>query len=114
MNSLVQTIIKQLDSLNSARVDDLYFYLDGNIFSVAFNTRWLYYERITRSEFLSEIDELKKLFDRFLNVYPEFKLYLNDKQIIYKLWYTEDKSYSFTICEEKNGTIYWSPNIKEL
>lgn len=113
MNTLVQTIIKQLASLNSARVDDLCFYLNGNTLSVGINTKWLYFDRISRSEFLSEIDELKKLFDRFLNVYPEFKLYLNDKQIIYKLWYTEDKSYSFTICEEKNGTIYWSPNIKE-
>ena len=113
MSSSVQNIIDQLNSLNWYKVDDLYFHIDDNIFCVGINTRWLYYDCINRSAFIEEMNELKRLFDKFLIVYPDFKSYLYNKQIVYKLWYTEEKSFSFTICEEMNGTVYWSQNIKE-
>lgn len=109
----IRNVLEILQDHNSFKVGDLTFSAkDDSSFSVTGWTMNNELKNITKQSALNELNEIKSLLKRMVQVSTELSEYLKQRQIEYTLGYDYGMG-GIGICSEIDGQIKWKTEIKE-
>jgi hypothetical protein len=98
---------------NSFKVGDLTFSAkDKSSFSVTGWTIKNELKNVTKRSALNELNEIKSLFKKMVQVSPELSVFVDQRQIEFNLGYDYGMG-GIGICSEIDGQIKWETEIKE-
>ncbi len=108
--SKIKTALEFLKDNDGFNVGSLFLSCrDQNVF-VYRNTNYRYIENLNKKIATKELEEIKIEFNNYIDVVPEFKDFLKDKEISYHLTYNYGMG-SFEICNETKEIITWAYNV---
>ena len=109
----IRTALVLLADGHSLKVGDLTFGCkDKKHFSVTGWTNNNLLENVTRQSALTELNGIKSLFSKMVNVSNELYEFTKDKQIEYYLGYDYGMG-GLGICYEKDGQVIWEKEFGE-
>ena len=98
---------------HSFKVGDLTFGCnDKNIFSVTGWTTTNNLATLTKQKALTELNEIKSLFERMVIASFELSEFIKSRQINYYLGYDDNGKCGIGICNEIGGQINWEIDLK--
>lgn len=78
-------------------------------------TGWSSYKNfanLTKQQSLKELEEIKAIFYRMVNVSPELKSFIENKSIKFNLYFDDYGKGSIGICSEKDKILAWETDLK--
>jgi hypothetical protein len=75
-------------------------------------SEYIHFENLTRYQSIKELEEIKLLFHKMIQISLELKEFVKNKNVSYKLWYDDSGKASIPICAEINGIFIWETEIK--
>jgi len=113
LKNRIKNAILILQDFNSFKVGELIFKTkDEKSFSVTGWTIRSEFKNITKSNALIELNMVKSLFKRMIQISPELSDFVKQRQIKFSLGYEYGMG-GIEICSEIDGQIKWEAEIKE-
>ena len=78
-------------------------------------TGWSQYknfENLTKQQSLKELEEIKALFYKMVNVSKDLKNFIENKSIEFNLYFDDYGKGSIGICSEKDKILAWEADLK--
>ncbi len=69
------------------------------------------YANLTKRQCLMELEEIKDLFYKMVNISPELQDFIKDKSMEFNLFFDDYGKGSILLCSEKQKTINWDSEI---
>jgi hypothetical protein len=113
-NDRIKTAVDFLKDGQAFKLGDLTLGITDN--GAMYVTGWTHYlniENLTRDIALTELKEIKELFERMTHYSPELKTFTVDKVVKYNLAYDDSGKVGIGICEEVNGQLTWTMDLKK-
>lgn len=111
MEDRIKTAVEFLKDGQSFKVGDLRLGVEkpGNVYV----TGWTTYnnlENLTKQIALKELQEIKHLFQKMVDISPELKEFIEDKSIEFNLAFDYGQG-AIGVCSEKEGKIIWEADL---
>jgi hypothetical protein len=109
----VKTAIEFLKDGQSFTVADLRLSIEeNNTLRVTGWSQYIDFENLTTQQSIKELEEIKSLFKRMIEVSSDLRTFIEGKSIKYSLYFDDYGRASIPICSEENGLLKWEVNIK--
>ena len=109
----IETALVFLKEKKSYRVGDLRLGIDeeGGFFVTGWSNCF-YFESITKSIALDELQEIKVLFNKIVAQSPELADFVKGRKVKYHLSFDEGKC-GIGICSEENDIVIWTAKLSK-
>lgn len=113
MEDRIKTAVEFLKDGQSFKVGDLRLGVEkpGGVYV----TGWSAYnnlENLTKQIALKELQEIKDLFQKMVDISPELKVFIEDRSIEFNLAFDYAQG-AIGVCSEKEGKIIWEADLTE-
>lgn len=113
MKERIKTALEFLKHGQSFSVGEVKLTAEENgVLEVIGWSRYINFANITKSECLKELDEIKALFYRMLDISPELMDFILTKSIKITLYFNDSGKGSIELCSEIEKNITWKADIK--
>ena len=85
--------------------------LDEGTITVTGWSLYINFDNLTKRQSLKELNEIKILFQKMLDLSPDLVDFITGKKVQYFLYFDDYGKGSIPICSEKNGVIKWEIEI---
>jgi hypothetical protein len=82
------------------------------VFEVTGWSNYNIFNNLTKTESLKEVGEVKELFKKMIEHFPDLKKIIKNKDINYNLVFDDSGKGSIGICSEKKGVLFWEIDLK--
>jgi hypothetical protein len=106
----IKAVLEYLKDNQGFNVDDLFVSCKDNKVFVAGETNYVYLENLNKRIAVGELESIKFEFKECVELVPEFKNFLLNKEIEYILTSVMSE---IIICTELNGEIKWQYKLLE-
>ena len=108
----IKTVVDFLKDGQSFSVEDLRLGVEGRTITV---TGWSQYTNIrdlTKNRSLKELEEIKTLFLRMVDISKELRTFILNKEIEFNLYFDDYGKGSIIVCSEKQGAVKWEMELR--
>ncbi len=114
MKEKIKTALKFLKSGQSFTIGEIRISIEENeTINVIGWSQCISFKSITREQSIYELQEIKELFYKMVLISNELKEFLNNKKIVFSLYFDDYGKGSIEICSELDEVLSWKVNIKE-
>ena len=113
MENRIKTAVEFLKDGQSLIVGDLRLGVEkpGGVYVTGWST-YNNLENLTKQIALKELQEIKDLFQKMVDISPELKEFIEDKSVEFNLTFDYGQG-AIGVCSEKEGKIIWEVNLAE-
>lgn len=114
MEARIKTAIEFLKDNKSLKVGELRLGADKR--GVIEVTGWSHYtifSNLTKQGCLKELEEIKTLFYKMVDVSLDLKKFIEKKPVEFNLYFDDYGKGSIGLCKDKNGIIEWISNLDQ-
>lgn len=113
MFRIIKTAIEFLKDGQPFTVAELRLSIEeNNTLRVTGWSQCINFENLTTRQSVKELEEIKVIFKKMIEVSLELQAFIQGKSIEYSLFFDDYGKVSIPICSEKKGLVLWEVDIK--
>lgn len=113
MSNRIETVIEFLKDGQSFYMENLAFEMEGRETVVVIGwSAFINLTNLTKQAAIKEFNDIKSTFNKILEDSQNFRNFIANKSIKYKLCFDDGGKASIDICSEKNGVINWLIDLR--
>jgi len=113
MKERIKTALEFLKNGQSFTVGELRLVAEKDgILEVIGWSQYKNFENLTKQHSLKELEEIKDIFQRMVNVSKDLKNFIKNKSVEFNLYFDDYGKGSIGICSEKDKILAWEVDLK--